>query len=378
VVFAPLVDVFITEFGVQEGAAGLVVTLVWVGSAAPRLPAGWLLTRFSRQRVVLGAGIVLVAASLSMAMTASVSMLLVGAVGMGVASGIYVVAAGPLISGLYPARIGRYIGIHGVFGLLAATVAAPIVTVTLGIGWRWIFLTIAGLAAIVAGLLYRTARGTIEGEAARTDTGFRAVLLEQWRIVLFGSLVIGGVGFVWQGVFNFYDLYLRTKDLPPIVSRNLLTVVFGAGIPGMYLGGRVAERVPYLPLIFGLIAAFLGTLAALILASGLGAVVVVGVLMGLVVHMFFPAVGTFLLDSLPDHSRNAGSSMYLTVSMVLQASGSAVVGALVERGLAYDLIYALLGGGLAILLAVFGVLILTDRLAMGPRPGRGDRADRTG
>jgi hypothetical protein len=94
--------------------------------------------------------------------------------------------------------------------------------------------------------------------------------------------------------------------------------------------------------------------------------------------MFFPAVGTFLLDSLPDHTRNAGSSMYLTVSMLLQASGSAVVGVLVERGLTYDLIYALLGGGLAILIAVLGVLILTDRLAIDRRPGSCDRAERVG
>ena len=45
VIFAPLVGEFIDEFAIREGTAGLVVTLVWVGSAAPRLPTGWVLTK---------------------------------------------------------------------------------------------------------------------------------------------------------------------------------------------------------------------------------------------------------------------------------------------------------------------------------------------
>ncbi|MFC6726220.1 MFS transporter, partial [Halobium palmae] len=45
VMFAPMVDEIIDVFGVGEATVGLLVTLVWVGSAVPRLPTGWLLTR---------------------------------------------------------------------------------------------------------------------------------------------------------------------------------------------------------------------------------------------------------------------------------------------------------------------------------------------
>ena len=48
IVFAPLLDVFIAEFGIGEATAGLIVTLAWVGSASLRLPAGWLLTKVPR------------------------------------------------------------------------------------------------------------------------------------------------------------------------------------------------------------------------------------------------------------------------------------------------------------------------------------------
>ena len=56
IVFAPLLNVFITEFGITEGTAGLIATLAWIGSASLRLPAGWLLTRVPRHWVVLVSG----------------------------------------------------------------------------------------------------------------------------------------------------------------------------------------------------------------------------------------------------------------------------------------------------------------------------------
>nr|WOY07721.1 hypothetical protein QSJ49_13060 [Halobacterium salinarum] len=64
VVFAPLV-VPLQEFfvGTSNAAVGLVATLAWLGSALPRLPAGYLLTRVARHRVVLGTGGLLTVAS---------------------------------------------------------------------------------------------------------------------------------------------------------------------------------------------------------------------------------------------------------------------------------------------------------------------------
>jgi len=56
VIFAPLLDVFITEFAIGEATAGLIVTLAWVGSASLRLPTGWLLTKVPRHHIVVGSG----------------------------------------------------------------------------------------------------------------------------------------------------------------------------------------------------------------------------------------------------------------------------------------------------------------------------------
>ena len=63
VVFAPLVEPLRAALSTNAATVGLVVTLTWVGSALPRVPVGWLLTRVPRHRVVVGSGAVLAAAS---------------------------------------------------------------------------------------------------------------------------------------------------------------------------------------------------------------------------------------------------------------------------------------------------------------------------
>ena len=107
VVFAPLLSEFIDTFGIGEATAGLLVTLVWVGSAAPRLPTGWLLTRVPRHHVVLGAGVVLTLASTFAAFAPGIDVLMIAAVGMGLASGVYFIAGNPLVSELFPETVGR-------------------------------------------------------------------------------------------------------------------------------------------------------------------------------------------------------------------------------------------------------------------------------
>ena len=131
VVFAPLLGEFIAVFQIGEGTAGLIATLAWLGSALLRVPTGWLLTRVPRHRVILGTGVILTGAAAFIASATSVAMVAVGALCMGLAAGSYFVAANPLVSELYPERVGRALGVHGMTSQLAAVAAAPLVTLVL-------------------------------------------------------------------------------------------------------------------------------------------------------------------------------------------------------------------------------------------------------
>jgi predicted MFS family arabinose efflux permease len=378
VVFAPLVGEFIVVFGVGEAAAGTIASLVWLGSALPRLPAGWLLTRVPRHRVVLGTGLVLAVASGFTAAANSVVAVGAGALLMGLATGVYFVAATPLVSELYPDRVGRAIGVHGTAAQLAAVAAAPVATLALVVSWRVAFVAV-GVGAVVATLaLVGAARAADLPTAGDADRDLVAGIRREWRIVAVGVVVLGTTGFVWQGLFNFYELYMRTKGLSPAMARNSLTVVFAAGVPAFVVSGRLADRLPHVPYVLGVVGAFAVSLLLLTATTGLVPLLVVAALVGYVIHSLFPAMDTFLLDTLPDATRGSAYAAYSAGMMLAQAGGSSAVGTLVERGVAYDAVFSAFALALVGLVAVLGALHLLGRLPLAPRGGPVAPASRHG
>ncbi|WP_348613678.1 MFS transporter [Halobaculum rarum] len=369
VVFAPLLSEFIDTFGIGEATAGLLVTLVWVGSAAPRLPTGWLLTRVPRYHVVLAAGVVLTLASTFAAFAPGIDVLMIAAVGMGLASGVYFIAGNPLVSELFPETVGRVMGIHGTASQLAAVAAAPFVTVALGLGieaaagWRAVFAVLAVAAATVTGAVFVAARGADLPDAGAGDRDLLGAARSEWRTIVTGVLILGITGFVWQGVFNFYELYMLDKGLAPNVARNALTVVFGAGVPAFLISGRLADRFPHVPYLLSVLAAFIVCLFALVSVSGLVPLLVVSAVTGYVIHSLFPAMDTYLLDTLPDATRGSAYAVYSASMMIVQATGSSVVGSLRGAGVAYDTVFGAAAVGLVVLLVG---LVLAQRASWLP------------
>ncbi|SDX56869.1 MFS transporter [Halobellus clavatus] len=364
VVFAPLLQEFIAVFGITEGTAGLIATMAWLGSALLRLPTGWILTHVARHRVILAAGGVLTTAAAFTASATSVPMLSVGALLMGLSSGAYLVAANPLVSELYPGRVGWALGVHGMASQIAAVAAAPIVTLVLSLffEWRVVFAGIAIAAAVVTLALYVAARRTTLPDAGTDDRDLVGAIRSQWPIVGLGVLVVGTTGFVWQGLFNFYELYMGTKGVPDAVAKNLLTVLFGAGVPAFFVSGRLADRLPRVPYILAIIGAFTGSLLVLTVTRGTVAIVALTAVIGYVIHSLFPAIDTLLLDTLPSEARASSYAWYSAGMMILQATGSSAVGALRDGGFAYDVIFTRLA--LALSIVVVGLIALqqTDRL----------------
>ncbi|RAW44485.1 MFS transporter [Halorubrum sp. 48-1-W] len=365
VVFAPLVGEFIDEFTIREGTAGLVVTLAWLGSASPRIPTGWVLTRTSRVAVVLVSGAILTVGALGVALAPGVPTLMVAAFVVGSASGVYFVAANPFVSELFPDRVGRVLGVHGMASQLSAVIAAPVVTVTLWYDWRYAFYGLALSAALTTVLVVVLARRTDLPEAGRSDTDFFGGARSEWKLVLAGVVLMGLTGLVWQGLFNFYELYMIDKGLEPTTARNLLTVIFAAGVPAFLVSGEIADRLPSVPYLLGIVTAFLVSVVLVVLASETLPVVLASVLVGFSIHMLFPAGDTYLLGSLPDGSRASAYAVYSAGMMTTQAGGSWVVGETVEAGVSYDAVFLGAAGGLAVLVAVYAVLNAAGRIPGG-------------
>ncbi|KAB1189301.1 MULTISPECIES: MFS transporter [Haloferax] len=364
IVFAPLLGEFITFFEVNRATVGLVATLVWLGSASLRMPTGWILTRVPRHYVVLGTGVILVAASALTASAQTIEMLMVGAASMGLASGAYFVAANPLVSELYPERVGRAMGIHGTASQLAAVGVAPFVTLVLAVGpdivarygfvsasWQLVFVCIGVAAAVVTVALFFAARSTDLPEAGSTDRDLLGAVRKEWRIILTGIVILGFTGFVWQGLFNFYELYMETKGLQAATARNMLTVVFGAGVPAFFLSGRLADRLPRVPYILSVLVAFVASVLVLTQTTGFLALLAVTAVLGYVIHSLFPALDAYLLGTLPDESRGSAYAAYSFGMMIFQASGSGAVGYLTDVGYTFDEVFIGFALGLGVVVA---------------------------
>ena len=371
VVFAPLVQPVAAELGVPAASLGVVTSAAWLGSAAPRLPTGYLLTRVSRHRVVAGAGAVLAVAAAGTAFADSIPLLAAGAFTMGLASGVYFIAANPLVSELFSDRVGRAIGIHGAASQLAAVAAPLLLSALLVVGeWETTFFVVSGAAVVATVALVWTARRTDLPDVGAADRSLLAAVRGQWRLVLTGVVFIGAAGFVWNGLFNLYGDYLTVvKGIEPATGRLLLSGMFAAGVPAFFLAGRLADRVPNVPLVLSIIGGFVLCVLALTVVTGTLAVAAVSLLLGFVAHALFPTMDTYMLSALPDHHRASAYATYSATMMVIQAFGSGTVGLAVARGVPYTTVFQVLAAGVGVLVLGLVALYADGRLPTGGTPG---------
>ncbi len=365
VVFAPLIQPVAADLGVTAASLGVVTTAAWLGSAAPRLPTGYLLTRVRRHTVIATTGTLLIATASFTAFSESVAHLTVGAFLMGLSSGMYFIAANPLVSELFPERVGRAIGIHGMSSQLAAVAAPLAVGAVLFVGdWRTTFLGIAAIAAITTIVLLFATRRTPLPEAGTEDRSVLAAGRAQWPVILTGIALVGIAVFLWNGLFNLYGSYLETtKGIDPATGRTLLSLMFAAGVPAFIVTGRLADRLPNVPLLLGVVAGLAVSVLALTAVEGVFLVAAVSLLVGYLAHSVFPAVDTYMLSSLPDRHRGSAYALYSSGMMVVQALGSGTIGLAVTRGIGYTVAFRTVSG-----VVLFGTVCLFGLYRLGALP----------
>ena len=366
IAFAPLVDVFIRS-GVTPATAGLMATAVWVGSALTRLPTGYLLTFVRRHHVLLGMGLVLTVAAAFTALSPDIRFTIAGALFIGLASGVFFIAANPLVSELYPDRVGVALGLRGMASQIAAVSAPFLVTVAIVLGsWRIGFGALAVLAFAATAVFGVAARRAELPTAGTRDRDLWGAIRAQWRLIVAGVVFVGFTGFVWQGVFNFYVTYLGAeKGIPADTATVLLTITFAAGIPSFIVAGRLADRFSYLPLLLSILCGFVVCLLAFTVAEGLLAIAAVSIVMGLVVHGLFPVADAYMLGTLPDENRASAYSGFSAIMMLIQAPGSVVVGVLVQSGAAYTGVFRAYALAIALIVLGMAALARAGRLPTG-------------
>lgn len=378
VIFAPLVQPAAAEFDVTAASLGVVASAAWLGSATPRLPTGLLLTRFPRHWVVAATGTLLVFTATFTGLSPSVTHLTIGAFLMGLSSGMYFIAANPLVSELFPERVGAAIGVHGLASQVAAVGAPLALSAILLVGnWRTTFFVIAAIAAVATLWLVIASRRTELPDAGKADRSLLAAGRAQWRVILSGIAFIAAAGFLWNALFNLYGDYLEiVKGVDPETGRLLLSLMFAAGLPAFLITGMLADRVPNVPLLLAIVGGFVLSVLALTVVEGLVLIALVSIVLGYVIHSLFPAIDTYMLAALPDHHRASAYTLYSATMMFIQALGSGTVGTVVARGVSYTVAFRVLAVAAGLLTLALTVLYYAGRLPSGGRPGATPDEDR--
>jgi MFS family permease len=358
------------EFHLTDTAAGLLVSSFILVNGLITVPAGYLADRWNRTRTI---GHTVVAWSGISALTAAAwnfpALVTIRAM-LGFGQAITEPSANSLISDYYSTEErGRAFSIQQVltfigFGLGIGVGGA----VGSALGWRWAFVIVGGPGALIAIACYRLReprRGSgdrqhlgyddddgHDEDHALFEEGFRRFLTDMYQGLLqdlrtilaiptmkYALVGVGTLLFTITGIGAWLpQFHQRFHGLSEEKSTALVaTVVILAGIPGVLIGGRVADR--YMARVKGarvVIPAYCIWIGnALFMASYVRMPLLPS--MGLELIGFFaivmsiPALRAGLADAVPAHLRGAGFGAFNLVSVLFGAAlAPIVVGALAD------------------------------------------------
>lgn len=211
----------------------------FIAFGAGSIPSGWLGDKWSRRNMLAVFFIGIGASTILTGFSQSELMLAVALTFIGLFASIYHPVGGALLAS-HAAKLGRELGINGVWGNLGIAFAA---LVTAGIaqylGWRWAFF-IPGSLAVLFGiaflLLVPDERVAKRGGAKAPAAVPRAVAMQAFAVLAVVT-VAGGV------VFS-----AATVSLPKLFNDRLLGFVdtpaaVGALVAAVYVAGAVAQLI---------------------------------------------------------------------------------------------------------------------------------------
>lgn len=234
-------------FGAEYGPILALGTAMFVLYGLGALPMGWLADRFGRKAMMSafflgsGAGMALagfVAGPWGLAVALAV---------MGAFSAIYHPIGTAIIAEAGGDRVGRAMGINGVFGNLGVALA-PVVTAFLAaeFGWRYAFV-VPGLICMAVGVLYLREPPFDAKKAGVQTRPFPVIPPDVVRRAVISLLMIATVSGL---VFNAYTLLLpklmqerlaNNPDLLPVVGLLAFLATICGGLT-QYTVGQMIDR----------------------------------------------------------------------------------------------------------------------------------------
>lgn len=359
-VYPVLLPYFRTEFDLTLTVAGLLVTVLWLGSALGQLPGGMLADRRS-ERHVLTAGVIVVAGALTLVAAAPTPLFLFVATGLvGLGQSLYPIARITILSDIYPDRIGSALGVTMATGDLGQTVFPPVAGVlAAAIAWQaglWFLVPLLLLVAVVLWVVLPEQPPTPSGVDTVSTENLGHVVAELRRAnLLFVAFILFLYILIWQSFTGLYPTYLvDEKGLSSSTAGLLFSVFFAFGVVVKPVAGAAYDRIGMRRSLVLVLVGPAAGLAAVPLVEGFWSL---SIITALVSSMLGTGAITqsFLSDTIPDDVEGTGLGIVRTTSATFGAAGPVLFGGIADRGY-FNEGYVLL----AALLVV--VILLTLRL----------------
>lgn len=244
-------------FGRSYGPILALGTGMFVLYGLGSLPMGWLADRFGRKGMMaaffLGTGAFMVVAGFaSSPLVLGVALALMGAF-----AAIYHPIGTAMLVEAAGARVGRAVGINGVFGNLGVA-TAPVLTAIIAAkaGWQWAFV-LPGVLCLGVGLLYLREPAFDTAKAAGPQKPFPvipAAVVRRAVIVLLSIAAVSGL------VFNAFTLLVpklmeerlaSSPDLLPVVGLLAFAATLCGGLTQFTVGhliDRHTLKVVFMPM----------------------------------------------------------------------------------------------------------------------------------
>jgi MFS family permease len=359
-IYPVLLPYFRESYGLSLTVAGLLVTILWLGSALGQLPGGILADRYS-ERSMMVAGALVVAFAIGALVLSPTALALFAATALiGVGQSLYPIARITMLADIYPDRIGSALGATMATGDLGQTVFPPIASVlAAAIAWQAGIGFVAPVLVVGAVALWAAlpAQADTDGgiDTLSMDTA-RHVLAELSREnVVFIAFILFLYILIWQAFTGLYPTYLvEEKGLSSSTASLLFSLFFAVGVVVKPVAGATYDRVG---LRWSLVAVLSGPVvgfAVLPLVEGFAALIAVTVVVS-------PMLGSgaitqsYFSDAFSEEIRGTGLGVVRTATATLGAAGPVLFGLLADRGY-FDEGYWLLSG------VVLVVVLLTLRL----------------
>ncbi|MWV63539.1 MFS transporter [Halorubrum sp. JWXQ-INN 858] len=359
-IYPVLLPYFRAEYGLSLAVAGVLVTVLWLGSAIGQLPGGILADRYS-ERSVMTIGTVVVAGGVLAVVLAPTAVALFAATALvGLGQSLYPIARITVLTDMYPDRVGSALGVTMATGDLGQTVLPPIAgAVAVAAAWQ------AGLGFMVPLLaVAAVALWVVLPEPNGSGTGMEELSMDVARDLLvelratnmaFFAFILFLYIFIWQAFTGFFPTYLvEEKGLASSTAALLFSLFFAVGVVVKPTAGAAYDRIGARASLVGVLSGPLVGLVLLPFVNGLPALVVVTALVSTMLGSG-AITQSFLSEAFSDDLRGTGLGVVRTAVATLGASGPVLFGLVADRGY-FDEGYFVLAGIMLV------VILLTLRL----------------